>query len=716
MRDRQLPQHILELRRAFPLRPAGNAASTEAKEAISVRDVIDGVRLVDEYKKGGINPILAATDPPLILPPVERNIITGIIDDLIDQLDAVADLLLAESVFQIAGGNMDGAGAAMMSLDKQERPPDTRVADTPHSTRGYAQRVVVALQSDAQGPWAGVADADLASQLEPRLNAWLAGLLGDPASYAFHAKIYDAVLDDSTPPKILSWTDSGVMVQATLPELGISPLALVLGSEAQKSGGQSAVQERIGAVLSAKVTGQREHKAVVLQPDAPAAGKQGLVAFESFAWLLRRLLEKARPLRRMDMVRAEDGIETDALLDDGEFAGVDLTDLKQRLQIAEVPAQNAITALTNAIAPVPTDPDVLGALDPQAPATLAMLSDLHAALTQARALGWRSALPDERISANAASDSEGGRVTPGDSVALAAARARALLAEVTGRLDDAPAPVATDPLAMQAQAAINRIRAIVGKSFPLLPRFNLGAYAAEANAALGDRATLLNGDEFALGGWLPKLGCVREATGLLADVLSAADAMGQPGTPADLKLLQFPRSATARWGALPPAPDQDLRGVVAVVAHAPAALAAIAPADLLSGLFIDEWSESIPTDRETTGLGFHFDAPGARPPQSMLLAVPADPTAQNWTLEELVGVVNEAMALARLRAVRPQDLKGLGLMLPGIYLSDNYKRDVPSVNFAGLLDKNLEKLRVAYGQNTAQSFMKMAAGTTKLLE
>lgn len=714
LRDQQLSQHILELRRAYPLMPAGNVASSEGKEAISARNVIDGVRLVAEYQEKGIVHVLASTDPPLVLVAIEQTKIARIIDDLVDQMDAVADLLMAESVFQIAGGNMDGAGAAMSTLDKQERPPDTRVADTPHSTRGYTQRVVVAMQTEQLGLWAGVAD-DLAGQIEPRLNAWLAGLFGDPANYLFGAKIFNAVFDTSEPPKIVSWADSGVTLEAGIAELGLSPLALVLGSEAQQSGGQSAVQERIGAVLSAKARArpgaQPDREAIVLQAESPQAGKHGLVAFESFAWLARRLLEKARPLRRMDMVLAVDGIETEAVLNDGEFAGVNLPDLLLRLQAAEVPAQNAITALTDAIAPVPSDPDQLMALDPEAPATLAMLEDLHAALAQARALGWRSALPSERVRANATHDAQGERVAPDDTVVLAVARAKALLAEVTGRLNAAPAPLATDSLVKQAQAALDRIRAIVGKSFPVLPLFTLGGYAPDAAATLGDRAMLLNGDDFAIGGWLPKLGCVREVTGLLADVLTAADAMGQFSAPTDLKILQFPRNATARWGALPPAPDQDLRGVVAVVAHAPGALADISAADTLSGIFIDEWSETIPTDKETTGLGFHFDAPGARPPQSMLLAVPSDPAAENWTLQGLLDVVNEAMSLARLRAVRPQDLQGLGLMLPGIFLSNNYKHDVPSVNFANLLDKNLAALRAAYGQNSTQSLMKMADGT-----
>ena len=81
------------------------------------------------------------------------------------------------------------------------------------------------------------------------------------------------------------------------------------------------------------------------------------------------------------------------------------------------------------------------------------------------------------------------------------------------------------------------------------------------------------------------------------------------------------------------------------------------------------------------------DPPGARAPQSMLLAVPSDPQAQNWTLDELPAVVDEALALSRIRAVRPQDLQGLGLLLPGLFLSNNFHRDVPTVDFAAMLEK-----------------------------
>ena len=88
-------------------------------------------------------------------------------------------------------------------------------------------------------------------------------------------------------------------------------------------------------------------------------------------------------------------------------------------------------------------------------------------------------------------------------------------------------------------------------------------------------------------------------------------------------------------------------------------LTSIGPGDTLAGLFIDEWSESIPATVETTGLGFHFDAPGrtATAEHSSGCAV-ANPTVDSWTLDGLVDVVNEAMALARLRAVRPPGSAG----------------------------------------------------------
>lgn len=712
LRDKDLPQHILEFRRAFPLRPAGSSSGDEAKEEIAARDVVDGVRMMDAYR---INKaVFAVTGVPVALTH-QGGAIADVIDDLLDQMDSVSDLLISESVYQMVGGNMEGAGAAMMTLDKQTRPPETRVVETPYSTRGYTQRVVVALQSTTLGDWAGVADDEISARMEPRLNAWLARLLGNPARYEFVAKVFAPPASPGDP-----WTDTGKTLVAGIAELGLSPLALVLQSEAQQGGGHSGVQERLGTLLGAKLRAEvgddADQMAVVLQADAMQADHIGLVAFESFAWVLRRLVDKSRPLRRMDMVQARDGVESDATQDDGEFAGADLPELQARLAIADAQAADALAALGAVSDLAPED---LSTLDPVAPGTQALFAAVQAALAKAYALGWRSALASSAVPASPTADVQGEQVAPGDTAARAVARVRALRDEMSARIKAAQEATVSDGFGGQVQATLNRIHSIMGKVFPVLPMFTLGAFTVEAQATLGDRDTLLakadlGNDDTAIAGWLPKLACVREASAMLSDALTAAEALGEAtgyeGDALDFKLLQFPRDAAAHWAALPPATGQDLRGVVAVAAHSPGALAMLDADTAMAGLFVDEWMESIPSDKETTGLGFHFDAPGARPPQSILMAVPADPASENWTLDELLGVVNEALALARLRAVRPQDLQGLGLILPGIFLSNNFKQDVPSVDFSVMLAKNLDLLRAA--TSLGSGTVTMAAGTT----
>jgi hypothetical protein len=711
LRDADLPQYMLECRRAFPLRPVGTAASDEPQEAIAARDVVDGVRLMDAYRTN--KAAFAITGVPIALTHA-GGAIALLIEDLLDQMDSVSDLLVAESVHQMVGGNLEAAGAAMLTLDKQNRPIEPRVVETPHSTRGYTQRVVVAMESADAGPWAGLSGGDLAARVEPRLNAWLARLLGEPSSYEFVARVLVAPPTPGDP-----WVENGMTFSAGIAELGLSPLALVQQSEAQQGGGQSGVQERIATLLGAKlraaVGAGADQMALLLQRDASAPERIGLVGFEAYAWLLRRLLAKTRELRRMDLVPAQDGVETDATLTDGEAAGVDLAELQARVTIAEDAAQAVLDALQAASALAPDD---LSTLDLGAPTTPAILAAAQAALAQAYGLGWRSAVASAAVPASG--DATAAQVGADDDAARAIGRVRALHAEVAGRIATAQAAQVSAGLGGQVVLALGRIRAVMGKDFPVLPMFALGDYATDAAASLGDRDALLGkadlgNDDTAIAGWLPKLACVRESTALLSDALTAAEALaannGYVADALDWKLVQLPRDAAAHWAALPPTAAQDLRGTVAVAIHAPAALAGITADATLAGLFVDEWMESIPSAQETTGLGFHFDAPGARPPQAILLAVPADPAAQNWTLDALIGVVDEAMALARVRAVRPQDLQALGLILPGIFLSNNFKQDVPAVDFSGLLAKNLAVLRTA---NKVSGSATMAAGKTAM--
>jgi hypothetical protein len=78
---------------------------------------------------------------------------------------------------------------------------------------------------------------------------------------------------------------------------------------------------------------------------------------------------------------------------------------------------------------------------------------------------------------------------------------------------------------------------------------------------------------------------------------------------------------------------------------------------LQAGLVIDDWTETVPADQETTGVAFNFNRPNAVAPQALLIAV-APELRGHWTWDDLVGSVHEAFDLAKLRAVEPDQLFG----------------------------------------------------------
>jgi hypothetical protein len=102
-----------------------------------------------------------------------------------------------------------------------------------------------------------------------------------------------------------------------------------------------------------------------------------------------------------------------------------------------------------------------------------------------------------------------------------------------------------------------------------------------------------------------------------------------------------------------------------VVAYAPGNLdLAGTPADrqLAVGL-LDRFAETIPSAEHTTTAAFGFDAPGARAPQAILLAVPPDPT-RDLDPTTLVNIVAETRELARARMATLADLGDVAGLAP----------------------------------------------------
>jgi hypothetical protein len=119
-------------------------------------------------------------------------------------------------------------------------------------------------------------------------------------------------------------------------------------------------------------------------------------------------------------------------------------------------------------------------------------------------------------------------------------------------------------------------------------------------------------------------------------------------------------------------------------------------AKLQTGILIDEWVETIPTDEELTALAFHFNQPNAEAPQALLLAVCPE---TKWTWNAVVMSVLETLRRAKLRTVNLNTiktaakasnannmLKGVAQLLPMTIAPVNVQQHTFSLDY-GMMDE-----------------------------
>ena len=190
VRDRRmtLAKYILPMRQLTPIAHASTGPDGDASvESIAARDVVDGIALLDAWR-----PDPSAYYARLSLPvsTTDRFDLNSLLVQLDDLLDAVSDLLLAESVHQAVMGNPERSAAALDALDKQQPLPDVGVVRTPRTATGLSHRLMLLL--GAATPAAGWVTGDPRRAADPRVDAWCGAVLGRPGRYQFAAEVRDA--------------------------------------------------------------------------------------------------------------------------------------------------------------------------------------------------------------------------------------------------------------------------------------------------------------------------------------------------------------------------------------------------------------------------------------------------------------------------------------------------------------------------------------------
>jgi hypothetical protein len=107
-----------------------------------------------------------------------------------------------------------------------------------------------------------------------------------------------------------------------------------------------------------------------------------------------------------------------------------------------------------------------------------------------------------------------------------------------------------------------------------------------------------------------------------------------------------------------------------------------APQATTRAVRIDAWREARPLAEITGAIAFHHDAPRARAPQAILVAVPAD-LSEPWSVAAVLATLIETQHLVTARLARPHDV--WGPLLPALYLAENLDQTTASTTFADLV-------------------------------
>ena len=314
-----------------------------AIEVLAASNVTDGVQLIEKYQgkvsnwdavhvrsrlndRPKDNPYL--TGPWPVLSDAEWASVAAAIEGIAADMDSVADLLMAESVHQLAQGNTPRAGAALDAAGAGDTPPpEPEVVSSRQEQASFTHRMLILAQAGAG--WSATRPRAAAA---PLLEAWAAARLGDPAT-------------------IIVGEDGG---GAPVALAGAAWAALDLVYESADPAG---LERRLRAALPA-LSGDP-----LLAAPQPgwAAGERAYGDVLALAGSLRRLLLAARPADGTDL--AVPNTKGARRVDPAEIAAV-----AARLQTA----RGLLAAEAQAL-------DAALAVDPADPATLLAATDVLAA-------------------------------------------------------------------------------------------------------------------------------------------------------------------------------------------------------------------------------------------------------------------------------------------------------------------------------------------------
>jgi hypothetical protein len=497
LHERKLHSLVLPFRALAPLassRLHPPAAKTPI-QTIAANTVVDGEKLLGIAR--------AAAELPWGKAPLPAKPAASIVDQITDALeeiasavDALSDLVMAESVFHAVRGNPLRSAAASDSVSGAGvLPNEIEVIASARSGIGLTHRLMVICADIQPGTWPTLAVSSPRSDAEPRLDGWVGSMLGDPARIMCRVDF----VEEGTGALVSAEASLADAIASGEAVMQIGPLDLVYaavitapGDAAQRSDLEERIVEyfeTIRGTLTPMPSAAAKPIVTYERPKHWRGGDMGLVEIMELARAIRDLLGDARALRPEDFARP--GAATAP-------GSIDFVDLDARATSAMQSLRSEVQSL---IAARDSEP--------------AALADLRGALFRLAQFGVPGATPSGRYADSA------------DEIVALRRVADSIEREMTRRESEwqrltTPLAAATSD-AERLRFQFEHFAVVFGREFRVLPQFSV-AKATDVVASIADASALHGNDDTVLRTWLQRCACVRPGASRLRRVLSYADA------------------------------------------------------------------------------------------------------------------------------------------------------------------------------------------------
>lgn len=678
--EAELDQFIQPLRVAFPLQLAVDDSMT-TNDTNYISNVINGMSLLNKLQEtvdnldfdrsSSLYDVL--TDSNFARCPqwlkdlifghngnnTHLNALLKEIDRIADTFDALGDLALSESVYQIVQGNHVRAGAVLAALSEGKSMPVPQIVATPRGGTIVTHRVLLhfeAIPSQTISDRMGHSEAQLITNrrnalppgwqdipfspramVAPSFNNWLGTLIGNPSDIRARVSFRQG---DTEQEQEVSVAD--LQLQAI-------DLLYLLGSK-QESGGselnsriafwvRDTQPEKLPLDIELHIQYQKRSE----------AWTNTTKTFYEVQPMIQQIFELITEVEAVDARTIQ--VPADGTLLDDDLGKRDETELRQRIEDASLAFLQLHTSCKALVENGESETYTPG-----------QVSNIRNILLRTATYGKANVVPD----AVAEVDSEVGRALFNqlntcfqqlDKSLQAIDEHRRALAETSNKQE-------------RIHLLVEIGKEIFGRNFPILPHYQAdnAAQIEEQWMLPHDQGLLRHGDPLIMQEWLQGLGRVRPKMYAVEMAAMLSEAFGQAFP--KMRPIQFPFTSQSDpatndyWLGLP-FPESYEAGEDKL-----SLVFLNTPPDRGSqsiGILLDEWLEILPRKTETSGVAFNYDQPGATAPQTLLLAVnPSD--GDHWEWDDLVYTLLDTQKLVKNRAVEPEHLDDspFAQVLPGV--------------------------------------------------